>query len=226
MANKHMSTRSYNHGKQAHAHVITSGFTPTVFVTNCLIQMYIRCSNITYAHTVFDKMPQRDTVSYNTIVFGYAGFGNMGMAQMIFDGIPARDVVSWNSLVSVYLQNGSCWKCVEVFMWIRREGVKIDATTLAVVLKAYSGLEDYASVFRSCAGLSALRFGSQLHGHSLKMNFGSDTIVGTATLDMYAKCGRLFDAKKLFYRLSIQNLQSYNAIIIGCARVDQGFEAL
>lgn len=264
---------------------------------------------------MFDKMPQRDTVSYNALVFGYAGIGNMGMAQMIFDEIPARDVVSWNSLVSGYLQNGSCWKCVEVFMWIRKEGVRIDATTFAVVLKACLGLEDYglgvqlhglivrtgfvndvvagsatvdmyakcrkleesvrffdempvknwvswsaliagcvqndeyfdglrlfkdmqkeeglgvsqslyASVFRSCAGLSALRFGSQLHGHSLKMNFGSDTIVGTATLDMYAKCGRLCDAKKLFYRLSIHNLQSYNAIIIGCARVDQGFEAL
>nr|GEV15888.1 pentatricopeptide repeat-containing protein At3g02330 [Tanacetum cinerariifolium] len=277
--------------------------------------MYIKCSNINYAHKVFDKMPQRDTVSYNALVFGYAGFGNMGMAQMIFDEIPVRDVVTWNSLLSGYSQNGSCWKCVDVFMSIRREGVKIDATTFAVVLKACLGLEDYclgvqvhgvivrmgflndvvagsatvdmyakcrkleesvrffdgmpvknwvswsaliagcaqnneyldglklfkdmqreeglgvsqslyASVFRLCAGLSALRFGSQLHGHSLKMNYGSDTIVGTATLDMYAKCGRICDAKKLFHRLSIYNLQSYNAIIIGCARVDQGLEAL
>ncbi|KAI3665791.1 hypothetical protein L6452_44425 [Arctium lappa] len=294
--------------------MIVSGFQPTVFVTNCLIQMYIKCSNMEYAHKVFDRMPQRDTVSWNAMVFGYAGSGCMSMAQMMFDLIPERDVVSWNSLISGYLQNGSCWKSVEVFMWIRREGVGLDATTFAVVLKACLGLEDYglgvqihglvvqmgfvhdvvagsatvdmyakckklkeslsffdempvknwvswsaliagcvqnddfmgglklfknmqqkglgvsqstyASVFRSCAGLSALRFGSQLHAHSVKMNFGSDTIVGTATLDMYAKCGRLCDAKTLFRTLSIHNLQSYNAIIIGCARVDQGFEAL
>lgn len=242
------------------------------------------------------------------MVFGYAGSGDMGMAQMMFDLIPHRDVVSWNSLISGYLQNGSCWKSIEVFIRIRREGVELDATTFAVVLKACLGLEDYglgvqihglvvrlgfvhdvvvgsatvdmyakckklkesvsffsempvknwvswsaliagcvqndefldglklfknmqtealgvsqstyASLFRSCAGLSALSVGSQLHGHSLKINFGSDTIVGTATLDMYAKCGTLTDAKKLFRTLSIHNLQSYNAIITGCARVD------
>ncbi|XP_024975735.1 pentatricopeptide repeat-containing protein At3g02330, mitochondrial [Cynara cardunculus var. scolymus] len=306
--------KALDHGKEAHAHMIVSGFLPTVFVTNCLIQMYIKCSNLEYAHKVFDRMPQRDTVSWNAMVFGYAGSGCMSMAQMMFNLMPQRDVVSWNSLISGYLQNGSCWKSIEVFMQIQREGVGLDATTFAVVLKACLGLEDYglgvqihglvvrmgfvhdvvagsatvdmyakckklkeslsffdempvknwvswsaliagcvqndeflgglklfknmqkngfgvsqstyASVFRSCAGLSALRFGSQLHAHSLKMNFGSDTIVGTATLDMYAKCGRLCDAKTLFRTLSIHNRQSYNAIIIGCARVDQGFKAL
>ncbi|KAI3813282.1 hypothetical protein L1987_18002 [Smallanthus sonchifolius] len=306
--------KTLDHGKQAHAHMIVSGFVPTIFVTNCLIQLYIKCSNLQYAHKVFDRMPHRDTVSWNAMLFGYSGIGNMSMAQMMFDTMPERDVVSWNSLISGYLQNGNCWRSVEVFMRIRREGVGLDATTFAVVLKACLGLEDYglgvqihglvvqtgfvhdvvagsatvdmyakckklkesvsffnempvknwvswsaliagcvqndellaglelfksmqreglgvsqstyASLFRSCAGLAALNFGSQLHGHSLKMNFGSDLIVGTATLDMYAKCDRLSDAKELFRMLSVHNLQSYNAIIIGCARVDQGYEAL
>ncbi|KAL8200642.1 hypothetical protein R6Q57_011981 [Mikania cordata] len=308
--------KALNHGKEAHAHMIVSGFVPTIFVTNCLIQMYIKCSEMQYAHKLFDIMPQRDMVSWNAMVFGYAGIGNgnMNMAQKMFDLMPERDVVSWNSLISGYLQNGDCWKSVEIFMRIQREGVGLDATTFAVVLKACLGLEDYglgvqihglavrtgfvhdvvagsatvdmyakckklkeslsffnempvknwvswsaliagcvqndellgglelfksmqkdglgvsqstyASLFRSCAGLAALNFGSQLHGHSLKMNFGSDLIVGTATLDMYAKCDRLSDAKKLFHILPNHNLQSYNAIIIGCARVDQGCEAL
>ncbi|KAJ9564088.1 hypothetical protein OSB04_000054 [Centaurea solstitialis] len=306
--------KTIDHGKQAHAHMIASGFQPTVFVTNCLIQMYVKCSSLDYARKVFDEMPHRDTVSWNAMVFGYAGFGCMDMARKMFDVMPEKDIVSWNSLVSGYLRNGMFWESVEVFVRVRREGLEVDATTFAVVLKACLGLEDYgfgvqvhgvvvrmgfvhdvvaasatvdmyakcrkleeslrffdempvknwvswsaliagcvqndeflnglelfkkmqkngvgvsqstyASVFRSCAGLSELRFGSQLHAHSLKMNFGSDTIVGTATLDMYAKCGRLCDAKKLFRTLSIHNRQSYNAIIIGCARVDQGFEAL
>ncbi|KAI3677429.1 hypothetical protein L2E82_51716 [Cichorium intybus] len=276
--------------------------------------MYIKCSNMEYAHKVFDRMPQRDTVSWNAMLFGYAGSGSMSTAQVMFDSMPERDVVSWNSLISGYLQNGNSRKSVEVFLQIRRERVGLDATTFAVILKACLGLDDYnlgiqihgliiqlgfvhdvvagsatvdmyakckklkesitffeempvknwvswsaliagcvqndefshalklfknmqkerlgvsqstyASLFRSCAGLSSLQFGSQLHAHSLKMNFGSDTIVGTATLDMYAKCDRLIDAKKLFHSLSTHNLQSYNAIITGCIRVNQGFEAL
>ncbi|KAI3503203.1 hypothetical protein L1887_31641 [Cichorium endivia] len=306
--------KALHHGKEAHAHMIVSGFEPTIFVTNCLLQMYIKCSNMEYAHKVFDRMPQRDTVSWNAMLFGYAGSGSMSTAQVMFDSMPERDVVSWNSLISGYLQNDNSSKSVEVFLQIRRAGVGLDATTFAVILKACLGLEDYnlgiqihgliiqmgfvhdvvagsatvdmyakckklkesltffeempvknwvswsaliagcvqndefshalklfkdmqkerlgvsqstyASLFRSCAGLSSLQFGSQLHAHSLKMNFGSDTIVGTATLDMYAKCDRLIDAKKLFHNLSTHNLQSYNAIITGCVRVNQGFEAL
>ncbi|CAH1442311.1 unnamed protein product [Lactuca virosa] len=306
--------KDLRHGKEAHAHMIVSGFEPTVFVTNCLIQMYLKCSNMEYAHRVFDRMPQGDTVSWNAMIFGYAGIGLLNIAQEMFDLMPERDVVSWNTLISGYLHNGSYWKSLEIFTRIRREGVGLDATTFAVVLKASLGLEDYslgvqihgllirtgfvhdvvaasatvdmyakckklkesitffeempvknwvswsaliagcvqndeflsglklfknmqkeglgisqstyASLFRSCACLSALQFGSQLHAHSLKMDFGSDTIVGTATLDMYAKCGQLSDSKKLFHTLSTHNLQSYNAIITGCVRVNQGFEAL
>ncbi|TXG58964.1 hypothetical protein EZV62_016793 [Acer yangbiense] len=36
----------------------------------------------------------------------------------------------------------------------------------------------YARVFRSCAGLSAFRLGTQLHAHDLKTGFESDIIVG------------------------------------------------
>ncbi|KAL4568599.1 hypothetical protein LXL04_024214 [Taraxacum kok-saghyz] len=306
--------KTLHHGKEAHAHMIVSGFKPTIFVTNCLIQMYIKCTNMEYAHKVFDRMPQRDTISWNAMVFGYAGIGLLSIAQEMFDSMPERDIVSWNTLISGYLHNGSCWKSLEVFTRIRRENVELDATTFAVVLKACLGLDDhtlgiqihgllirlgfvhdvvagsatvdmyakckklnesitffnempvknwvswsaliagcvqndeflsglklfknmqkeglgvsqstYASLFRSCAGLSSLQFGSQLHAHSLKMNFGSDSIVGTATLDMYAKCGQLSDSKKLFHTLSTHNLQSYNAIITGCVRGNQGFEAL
>ncbi|KAM7487022.1 hypothetical protein LguiA_003031 [Lonicera macranthoides] len=306
--------RALDPGKQTHARMIASGFEPTVFVTNCLIQLYIKCLNLEYANKVFDGMPQPDTVSWNAMIFGYAGGGNMMMARWMFDTMPERDVISWNSLISGYLQNGSYCKSLDVFVQMGKEGVALDRTTFAVVLKACLGLEDYdlaiqvhgkvvrmgfdldvvtgsaivdmyakckklkdsihffdemteknwvswsaliagcvqndeyfsglelfkkmqkegvgvsqstyASVFRSCAGLSALRLGSQLHGHAFKRNFGSDIIVGTATLDMYAKCDNLSDAKKLFKSLPNRNLQSHNAIIIGCARGDQAFEAL
>lgn len=301
-------------GKQAHACMIVSGFEPTVFVTNCLVQMYIKCFNLGCAFKVFDRMPHRDTISWNAMIYGYAGCGNMEVARSIFDSMPDRDVVSWNSLISGYMQNGDYCKPIRIFVQMGKEGMMFDYTTFAVVLKACSTLEcfyvgiqihcvavqlgfnydvvtgsalvdmyakckklddsirffhelpeknwvswsaviagcvqnselmsglqlfkemqkagvgvsqsTYASVFRSCAGLSALSVGSQLHGHALKTDFGTDVIVGTATLDMYAKCDNLPDARKLFNSLPDHNLQSYNAIIIGYARSNKGFEAL
>ncbi|KAJ4960884.1 hypothetical protein NE237_020794 [Protea cynaroides] len=306
--------RSLDVGKQAHAYMITSGFSPTVFVSNCLIYMYIKCSDIRYASKVFELMPQRDIVSGNAMIFGYAGSGAMAFAQSIFDWMLHRDVISWNSLISGYLQNGNFEKPIVLFLQMRVMGMVLDRTTFAVVLKSCSALETsdlgiqihcliikmgfdcdvvtgsalvdmyakcknlcdsrqvflempernsvswsaiiagcvqnerlvdglqlfkemqqagigasqstYASVFRLCGGLPSLRMGSQMHGHALKNNFGSDVIVGTAILDMYAKCDCLVDARRVFNMLPMYNLQSWNAIIVGYARNDQGFEAV
>ncbi|KAF4352331.1 hypothetical protein G4B88_000934 [Cannabis sativa] len=306
--------RALNQGKQAHSQMIVSGFKPTVFVVNCLIQMYVKCCNLDYATKVFDGLTDKDTVSWNTMIFAYAWCGKMEFAQKFFDVMPTRDVVSWNSLVSGYLQNGNYMKSIGVCVQMRSSGMAFDPTSLAVFSKACSAIEDYdlgiqihcvavkmgfdvdvvtgsslldmyakcnklkfslqvfhelpeknwvswsaviagcvqnnhllkalemfkkmqiagigvsqstyASVFRSCAGLSAYGFGSQLHGHVIKTRFSSDVIVGTATLDMYAKCGSMSDARKLFNSMPNHNLQSYNAIIIGYARSGQGNEAL
>ncbi|KAL7141184.1 hypothetical protein ABFS83_08G036300 [Erythranthe nasuta] len=307
--------RSLEPGRQAHARMIISGFKPTTFVTNCLIQMYIKCSRLECACKVFDRMSEPDRVSWNAMIFGYSKSGKMGSAQSFFDSMPARDVISWNSLISGYLQNGNCLQSVEIFVLMGRDGaVAYDETTFSVVLKACSGQEDYsvgrqihgvvvklgfagdvvtgsavldmyakcknldeslrffdampvknwvswsaiiagcvqngelvdglelfkemqregigvsqsiyASVFRSCASLSASRLGSQFHGHAIKSDFGADTIVSTAMLDMYAKCDNLLNARKVFDFLGNHNLQSYNALITGYARGDRGSEGV
>lgn len=294
--------------------MIISGFEPTVFVTNCLIQMYVKCWVLEYAAKVFDGMPQRDTVSWNTMIFGYSESGNMGFVQSLFDAMPERDVVSWNSLISGYLKNGDYLKSIDVYVKMGSAGVEFDRTTSAVVLKACAVMEEidlgiqvhcfavkmafdidvvtgsaladmygkckkldcslqvfrelpeknsvswsaviagsvqndrfamgielfnemqkagiavsqstYASVFRSCAGLSAYSLGTQLHGHAIKTEFHSDVIVGTATLDMYAKCDNVSEARKIFNSMPDRSLQSYNAMIVGYARSGQGLEAL
>ncbi|XP_021911308.1 pentatricopeptide repeat-containing protein At3g02330, mitochondrial, partial [Carica papaya] len=306
--------RAYNPGKQAHARMIVTGFAPTIFVTNCLLQMYVKCVDLGYAYKLFDQMLERDVVSWNSMIFAHAACGDMGTARMFFEEMPERDVVSWNSLVSGYNRNGECLKSIEVFVEMGRRCLAFDHKTFAVVLKACSALEQYevgiqvhglavrmgfdcdvvtgsalvdmyakckrlcesvwlfreipeknwvswsaiiagcvqndqfveglelfkemqlaetgvsqstfASVFRSCAALSVLRLGTQLHAHALKNDFGSDVIVGTATLDMYAKCDSMLDARELFNSLPSHNLQSFNAMIIGYARNDQGLEAL
>ncbi|XP_020996869.1 pentatricopeptide repeat-containing protein At3g02330, mitochondrial isoform X1 [Arachis duranensis] len=308
------SLRALNPGKQAHAQMIVTAFVPSIYVTNCLLQFYCKCSNMAYAFNVFDRMPQRDIISWNTMLFGYAGVGNVGFAQYLFDSMPERDVVSWNSMLSCYLQNGTNRKTIDIFIRMRSLRIPHDYATFAVVLKACLGIGDYclglqvhcvairmgfdndvvtasalvdmyskckkldnalqvfyempernlvcwsaviaacvqndqfieglklfkdtlkagigvsqstyASAFRSCAGLAAFKLGTQLHGHALKFNFGYDTIVGTATLDMYSKCNRMSDARKLFNSLPNPTRQSYNAIIVGYARQDQGLKAL
>ncbi|KAJ7974239.1 Pentatricopeptide repeat-containing protein [Quillaja saponaria] len=263
--------RALNPGKQAHGRMVLTGFVPTIFVTNCLIQMYVKCSNMKNAFKVFDRMSQQDTVSWNTLIFGYAGSGNLAIARSLFDSMPQRDVISWNSMISCYLQDGFSQESIELFIKMRKMEIPYDHTTFAIVLKACSGLEEYY-------------LGSQIHSLAIRMGIDNDVVTGsalidmyakckklqnaihvfhdipeknwvcwsaiiagcvqndqcikglqlfkdmqksgTATLDMYAKCGNMSDARKLFNSLPNRSLQSYNAIIVGYVRNDQGFEAL
>ncbi|KAD5317575.1 hypothetical protein R6Q59_032918 [Mikania micrantha] len=59
-------------GKQLHAQLITSGYRSSIYLTNHLLSMYGRCGQLVYAHNLFDKMPQRNLVSWTAMIFGFS----------------------------------------------------------------------------------------------------------------------------------------------------------
>ncbi|KAF8697798.1 hypothetical protein HU200_035285 [Digitaria exilis] len=186
-------------GRAAHARMLVSWFVPTAFVGNCLLRMYARCADAVRARGVFDAMPHRDTVSWNTMLTAYAHAGDIGTAVSLFDAIPDPDVVSWNTLISSYGQHDMFRESVGLFLEMAHHGVAPDGTTFAVLLKVCSGLEDpalgvqihglavkislkvsqpaYASAFRSCSAMPCLTTARQLHAHAIKNEFSSDLVV-------------------------------------------------
>ncbi|GAV77501.1 LOW QUALITY PROTEIN: PPR domain-containing protein/PPR_2 domain-containing protein, partial [Cephalotus follicularis] len=55
---------------------------------------------------LFDRMPRRDCVSWNTMISGYARNGRMDEALLLFNSIHERNVVSWNAMVTRIFHNG------------------------------------------------------------------------------------------------------------------------
>ena len=62
-------------GKAVHANVITSQLDLDVSLWNALIDLYAICRRIDDAFCVFNKMPERDLVSWNAILAGYVQNG-------------------------------------------------------------------------------------------------------------------------------------------------------
>uniref|UniRef100_A0A803L684 Uncharacterized protein n=2 Tax=Chenopodium quinoa TaxID=63459 RepID=A0A803L684_CHEQI len=54
-------------------------------VGNALIDMYAKCGRIDMAEELFDEMPKRDLISWNSLIIGYADHGNANMALILFE---------------------------------------------------------------------------------------------------------------------------------------------
>lgn len=90
-------------GKQAHAHVFKFGFDADVYVNNSLIHFYASCGFLDCARQVFDEMPERSLVSWNTIIDGLVQSGEYDMALRMFremqgsfepDGYTLQSIIS------------------------------------------------------------------------------------------------------------------------------------
>ncbi|RAL47425.1 hypothetical protein DM860_013390 [Cuscuta australis] len=72
-------------GKQIHCLVIIFGYKPNLFVSNSLVDMYSKCSDVLASKTVFDDMAIRDVVSWTSIIVGMAQHGKANDALSLYD---------------------------------------------------------------------------------------------------------------------------------------------
>ncbi|KAH6759734.1 Tetratricopeptide repeat superfamily protein [Perilla frutescens var. frutescens] len=60
-----------NSGKQAHQQAFVFGYVSDIFVSSALINMYAKCGQLGDARHLFDGIPQRNAVSWTSMINGY-----------------------------------------------------------------------------------------------------------------------------------------------------------
>eukprot|EP01018_Ginkgo_biloba_P013185 Gb_32447 [translate_table: standard] len=83
---------SLEQGKEIHDKITRSGLDSNVFVGNTLIGMYAKCRSLDMARNVFDKMPQRDVVSWNSMIAPYTRHGHFEEALKLFAQMRRADI--------------------------------------------------------------------------------------------------------------------------------------
>jgi pentatricopeptide repeat protein len=145
----------------------------------------------------------------------YAKCGALAKAEDVLEEAPLRNFVSWNALISGYVREGAYHNASNCFQRMQCEGILPTAVTFICILKI-------------CGCEGASDEGMRIHDEILSRGFSleADTILGTALLDMYAKCGDLARACQVFHKLPERNTISWSALIAGYAQHGRGREAL
>nr|ABR17838.1 unknown [Picea sitchensis] len=156
---------------------------------------------------------ESDVLVVNGLVNMYAKCGNVNTAHKLFERMPIRDVASWNAIIGGYSLNSQHHEALAFFNRMQVRGIKPNSITMVSVLPA-------------CAHLFALEQGQQIHGYAIRSGFESNDVVGNALVNMYAKCGNVNSAYKLFERMPKKNVVAWNAIISGYSQHGHPHEAL
>ncbi|KAF8405465.1 hypothetical protein HHK36_010371 [Tetracentron sinense] len=75
---------SLREGKQIHGYITKSEFGLNTIISNSVIYMYAKCSDIWSAQKFFDIMLSKDAISWNTIIMAYAIHGCGKIALELF----------------------------------------------------------------------------------------------------------------------------------------------
>ncbi|CAH9116833.1 unnamed protein product [Cuscuta europaea] len=149
----------------------------------------------------------------NAVVDMYAKQEELIYAKEVFKGIMDKDVVSWTSLVTGYAHNGMHEESLMLF----REMMSADVTPDVII---------FASILSSCAEIAVFNLGKQIHANYIKSGLNMSESVDNSLVTMYANCGSLEDADRIFYSMRSRSVITWTARIIGYAQNGKGQDSV
>ncbi|KAF7096907.1 hypothetical protein CFC21_098788 [Triticum aestivum] len=199
-------------GRRIHAYMDgVTGF--SLPVANALLDMYTKNACLEEAVKLFEQMPARNIISWTILVSGYALAGQVEKARLLFHQCTEKDLIMWTAMINAYAQHGCFVEALSLFRDMLMHQVEPDRFTVVTLLTC-------------CANLGALDQGEWIHQLAEGKKMKLDAVLGTALIDMYAKCGHVEKSVEVFERMEGRDTTAWTAIICGLATNGQASRAL
>ncbi|RID59074.1 hypothetical protein BRARA_F02323 [Brassica rapa] len=121
-------------------------------------------------------------------------------AREMFQTSVDKNVVMWTTLVSGFAKCERAVEAFDLFRQMLRESVLPNQCTLAALLV-------------SCSSLGSQRHGRSVHGYMIRNEIEMDAVNFTSFIDMYARCGNIRMARKVFDMMPERNVISWSSMI-------------
>ncbi|KAJ6916865.1 pentatricopeptide repeat-containing protein [Populus alba x Populus x berolinensis] len=198
------ATGSRGIGKKVHSFVVKLGLHACVPVANSLLNMYAKTGDLKMAKVVFDRMNERDIVSWNSMIAGcnQHGFDNEALqffSSMLKDTSLKPDRFSLASALSACasLEKLSLGKQIHGYIVRTMFDASGAVGNALISMYAKSGGVEIARRIIEQSGISDL-----------------DVIAFTALLDGYVKLGDITPARQIFNSLKDPDVVAWTAMIV------------
>lgn len=132
-----------NKGKQIHGHLLKFGFLQDIFVKNSLLGMYWKCGAGGNAVDMFERMEERDSVSWNTMISGFCQSGDYVKSLVMFRRMVKECGGSYHNRVACLAALSSCAsiKCLthglEIHGFLVKNGLDSDEFLVSALIEMY-----------------------------------------------------------------------------------------
>ncbi|GER31047.1 pentatricopeptide repeat-containing family protein [Striga asiatica] len=202
-------------GTQCHAYILRNGLeSRDNNIGNSLIDMYAKCDNLEWARRVFDQMPEKTVVSWNSLLAGFARKNDPGLVRALFDRMPERNVVSWNTMIGALVKQSLFADAVVLFNRMQNECVVIpDEVTMV-------------SVASACGYLGAHDLAKWTYNYVKKSGIRRNVRLNTSLVDMFGRCGDPRNAMRVFSEMDERDTSAWTAVIGAMAMAGNGKKAV
>ncbi|VYS47444.1 unnamed protein product [Arabidopsis thaliana] len=197
-----------------HARIIKCDVELDDVLITALVDTYVKRGKLESARTVFETMKDENVVCCTSMISGYMNQGFVEDAEEIFNTTKVKDIVVYNAMVEGFSRSGETAKrSVDMYISMQRAGFHPNIST-------------FASVIGACSVLTSHEVGQQVHAQIMKSGVYTHIKMGSSLLDMYAKCGGINDARRVFDQMQEKNVFSWTSMIDGYGKNGNPEEAL
>lgn len=130
-------------GKRVHKHIFSNGYEPKTFLINTMLNMYVKFNLLEEAQVLFEKMPERNVVSWTTMISAYSNYKLNEKALNFFvlmlrEGVPPN-MFTFSSVLR------ACERLSDVKQLhssITKVGLESDVFVRSALIDIYSKLGD------------------------------------------------------------------------------------
>uniref|UniRef100_A0ACD5XE01 Uncharacterized protein n=1 Tax=Avena sativa TaxID=4498 RepID=A0ACD5XE01_AVESA len=236
-------------GTQVHCDAVKSGFSSGAFCAAALVNMYARCGRVGDARRVFGGIACPDTVCWTSMISGYhragsywealslfsrmvkmgsspdevtcvtvisalVSLGRLEYARTLLKRMLGPNLIAWNAVISGYVQqSGSEHEVFRLYKDMKKQGLWPSRST-------------FASILSAAANMMAVVEGRQLHATVVRHGLDANVYVGSSLINLYAKCGCISEAMRVFDFSCDKNIVMWNAMLNGLVRNELQEEAI